>query len=697
MPQGFFIQSVAIEGFKGFTTRQVIDFGGRHGFLLGQNGNGKSSIIEAIRWGLFGSTRRRNEIVANRDYTGRCRVEIALVRDGKLLNFRRLLLQGASGGSDPTLTDENGNELSIQAIMPQLDSVDTGEGMHIIFAPQSTPLRRQPEDLSPFERTVFNHLGLSHPAALLDHIERLMLTQERLETKLGEDLTSARTVFEGQVDLLEKQRAGVRSAPPWDTPRAPSVADSENKARQFITDITGKAPDDSLTGLSLEALLDSAEDDLMGSRDQDQGALEEDASTLAGRIEALHRFQDIRGNIEERQTELQQAQHQWDEMMRCKTLLQLRQDLDEARAAAEAIAIKSRVITDAVSLLTREQGESVPCPVCDMTHIRDDFQAKLQSVGGMLSGSDLSELTLLEEQVQSAERLTQEIENIQTEIETLGQNSKSAFANVDDKDKNHIGNGSTASDVAGNIALLVEREVLIGQQIEDKQAWFEAKWAQLSKLKDEGRYHNIQNRLADLQIAGNRFDRVKTAYDDLVVFGESVRTIHGGVKECLNERLEEEMPNLSERLSEVFVGLTHHSWWDRLTIAKGGLPKLELRVASSGDPSGNEHPVGVLNGQSESALALVPYFAFSQVEGTPTEVYLVLLDDPTRAFDEEHTGILVERLADLGRNVQLVVASHETARFRDLLPKHFDVGSYVTVEPTEWTYHDGPKLVVELG
>ena len=93
MVKGFRVQTVAIEGFKGFTTRKKIDLKGCHVFLLGQNGNGKSSIIEAIRWGLFGSTGRQNEIVANRDYPGRCRVDITLIREGKQLNLRRTLIR----------------------------------------------------------------------------------------------------------------------------------------------------------------------------------------------------------------------------------------------------------------------------------------------------------------------------------------------------------------------------------------------------------------------------------------------------------------------------------------------------------------------------------------------------------------------------------------------------------------------------
>ena len=66
MAEGFRVGRITIEGFKGFTTKKEVDLQNRHVFLLGSNGNGKSSVIEAIRWGLFGSTNRPNDIVANR-------------------------------------------------------------------------------------------------------------------------------------------------------------------------------------------------------------------------------------------------------------------------------------------------------------------------------------------------------------------------------------------------------------------------------------------------------------------------------------------------------------------------------------------------------------------------------------------------------------------------------------------------------
>ena len=106
MARGFSVQGVEIEGFKGFTSPKAIDFKGRHVCLVGQNGNGKSSIVEAVRWGLFGSAFRPNEVVKNQHYSGDCRVTVKLVRDGQLWNLRRTLNLGTGSSSDPILTDQ---------------------------------------------------------------------------------------------------------------------------------------------------------------------------------------------------------------------------------------------------------------------------------------------------------------------------------------------------------------------------------------------------------------------------------------------------------------------------------------------------------------------------------------------------------------------------------------------------------------
>ena len=694
MVEGFRIKAVTVEGFKGFMKPKEIDLDGDHVFLLGKNGNGKSSIIEAIRWGLFGSARRPNEIVANWDYTGRCRVEIKLLKEGKLWNLRRTLIRGASGGSDPVLTDEKGKVHPVGEIMPQLDSVYAGEGMHIIFAAQSSPLRRQPEDLTSFERTVFNHLGLSHPRALLSQVDNFLGKQEAIEDSLGEQITDARKELDDQIATFTQRRSNILNSSPWDSVHPPTMAQSQNKARQLITEITLESPDESLAGASLDALIDSAQTDLANRSSQGQDSLKNALAGIQERIDRLDVFFALLEEIDTKQSELQKARIQLSETLGEMSLEDLRCAADEARSEADTAQLRRQVVESTLSLLDRDQGESVPCPICEIVHPRQDLESTLRHSAEELSDNSNSTLLQLEHSLREAEELEAEESRIGNELDVLKQKASEARKSLGSEDVKRLSEFDAAGEVDAVRKQLIESRSSINSQIEDQETWTNEKQIRLTKLRDEDRFHQIQRALVRLNQSKNRLGRVEEAYQDLVSFGESVRTIREALGSSLTERLERDVPRLSENLSRVFASLTEHPRFDRLTISKSSLPKLELRVASSHDTSDREYPIGVLNGQCESALALVPHFAFSQASDAPTEVYLVLMDDPTRAYDEEHIAILVERLSELGRNVQLVVGSQETARFQELLPQHFDSGSYLIVEPVGWSYQDGPELKI---
>ena len=227
MADGFRIRRISVEGFKGFTKVQEIDLGNRHMFLIGPNGNGKSSVIEAIRWGLFGSTNRPNDIVRNMGYGGDCRVEVDLTRDGKEWRLRRILTPG-SGDSRAGLFDADGKEHPIRTVLPQMDSLDAGEGAHIIFAPQSEPLRRQPENLKPFQRAIFDHLGLTRARALLNHLENFVKEQEDVEGSLDGLITETGKKMDDRIGYLERRRGQILSSPPWDGDLLPSSTDTES-------------------------------------------------------------------------------------------------------------------------------------------------------------------------------------------------------------------------------------------------------------------------------------------------------------------------------------------------------------------------------------------------------------------------------------------------------------------------------------
>ena len=576
--------------------------------------------------------------------------------------------------------------------MPQLDSVNAGEGMHIIFAPQSSPLRRQPEDLTPFERTVFNHLGLTHPRALLSHIDEFLESQRICEDNLSGDLTKARTEIDTQI-LETRRRAGsISSSAPWGDGRAPSVTESQNKARGLIEEITGSPLEQSLQGVSLYALIDSAQTALDNKRTQDQSSLEKDAKEIAGRRKRVEDLRDIRNSINDHRSDVHIIQSQFDTALSGSTLDGLKESVDVARREADAEVLKRKMMEDALQLLNLDQAESISCPICESQHNRQELEAVLQNAAHQQGNSAGSKLTALESQLQKSQNLECLLQQAKSGLVSSCKEAEQGDALLDARDKEYL---EQTDDIDALIEELSEQEASIREQVDDQEGWFNTKKAQLGKLREEERFHQIQNTLRDLSVRRNRFDEVQRAYDEFVSFGQSVAEIKRSIDACLTDSLANEIPVVSDNLSRVFTALTRHPWYDRLVISKDALPKLELRVASSQDPFDRENPTGVLNGQAESALDLVPYFAFSQSDDTPTEVYLVMLDDPTRAFDEDHIEILVERLADLGRHVQLIVASQETARFHALLPEKFEPGSYVVIEPTGWSHDTGPELKIE--
>ena len=691
MSTGFRVRSVEIEGFKGFASAQEIDFKSRHVFLLGQNGNGKSSIVEAVRWGLFGSAFRPNEVIKNQHYPGPCRVTVNLTRDGEPWVLHRILNLGAGSSSEPILTDRHGTRHPIREIMPQLDSLEAGEGTHIIFAPQSAPLQKQPEDLDAFEKTVFNYLGLNHPRALLSNLDNFLEDQDALEEELGDTLTSARNNIDHQITEERLRGSNIANAPPWGAGLTPSTVASEQKTRRFIEEITGIPPSAGLEGLSLDALVESAEQSLVTRQEQNLASLTKEAADLVESRTNLEELRRVQLKVAEMETAILDKNSILEQLYGGLTPTELHQAFDTAQAKETTQSIEGSIVRLAVNLIGREDSSDIPCPICGSSHNRQKLASLLHSNADKTDRSISETVVTLKERLQESQRVQELLTTEEGELHLLAEEAREVAEMVGEQDKASLANADTIDQLLGKFT---QKESAVNTQIADQEAWAESKHTGLNKLKEENRYHQIQKRLNSLQAQRKELERAINSYNFLVAFGESVRAIRAVVNSLLREQLARDIPRVSDILSKAFNALVQHPWYDRLIISGSALPKLQLKVASSQDSTSREDPTGVLNGQAESALNIVPYFAFSQTDDTPTEVYLVMLDDPTRALDTEHINILLERLEELGRNVQLIVASQETERFREMVPKVFDKDNYIIIEPTGWSPDSGPNLNV---
>ncbi|MCH7746054.1 MAG: hypothetical protein IIC84_08280 [Chloroflexi bacterium] len=162
-----------------------------------------------------------------------------------------------------------------------------------------------------------------------------------------------------------------------------------------------------------------------------------------------------------------------------------------------------------------------------------------------------------------------------------------------------------------------------------------------------------------------------------------------------SERLNRDLPPVAEEMTEVYLRLTELPTFDSISIqhkrntAEKSMT-LELRLSSSRGSGTWGVEDGVLNGQALNAIQLVPYFVFSRYHEEPL-LDLLLLDDPTQAFDSRKIELLLEELSKAASHATLLVATHEEDKFLPLLNKYFS-SNETKVLRTLPIGEDGPQL-----
>ena len=541
---------------------------------------------------------------------------------------------------------------------------------------------------------MYNHLGLTPARALLGHLENFQSELREEEATLDGRVSELRKRVEGCIALLEEKRSEMLGSPPWGEGNAPALTEIESKARQLIEKIADVDYEPPAEGASVWALIQAAELVLENRSAERTSTLRRKLIPARARLGRLQAVQDRLNELHKRKAATAAARSNLADELEGKSLEDFRRTVDERRRQADTLALRGKLATMAIEVIRREEGsELVLCPICRRDHDRKALESVLEVLGEQRWDEELAEWKEAEQVLEKVEALAADVDTRERdEAELRGEldSMLKAIEGIPDQSVEKLDGKS----LTGEITAVSEQIRSLEGQKDNQIAWFNEIKRDLEVLGVEAKYHDLQKKLRNLRSVEMDFDRATNVFGILVQFVQSVRTITKAVASTLTDELRVRTPAVADDMSQVFAALTRHPHFDRLTFNDEKLPGLEMRVSSSGFP-GAKHPTGVLNGQAQSALDLVPYFALGGGRETPTEVYLVLLDDPTRAFDKEHIAILIDRLAELGQRVQVVVASQETETFRELLPRSFDRADYVMIEPKKWSFDGGPVLEIE--
>ena len=253
--QGYRIQRLAVANFRGITEHRTIDVSRRHLFLLGPNGFGKSTIVEAIRWCLFGSPPGQQEIEVRNTF---CPAETSdvvldLAAQNRTLTIHRSLPPGRTE-SRTIITDSEGKNLLVRDAFPQLARLGQPTGTQVIFAAQHAAGRRQAE-ISDFTKVFYFYLGVEDIPDLLEKLRKLAEERRAQREEMSKSLDAFLQGLRNELSVLQGKKDEIIKNPPWGKGQIPTNSETDQKidnllhetARLVEAEIpTGVSPQDKL-------------------------------------------------------------------------------------------------------------------------------------------------------------------------------------------------------------------------------------------------------------------------------------------------------------------------------------------------------------------------------------------------------------------------------------------------------------------
>jgi DNA repair exonuclease SbcCD ATPase subunit len=619
---------------------------GRHCFLFGANARGKSSIVEAIRWCLFGL--ERDSDVRNRfSEAVDCRVELRLRDAAGLWRLERRLRPGQLR-SDLTIRNPDGKEVIQRQALPNLVRLGTSAGAVVFFSAQQATRARAYGDLTRFHEVLYEHLSLSEAERLRTALKHELEEQLEIERQRAEALQSAEDKLREQLKEVGTRIEEILRSPPWGLDELPTRVMSEKRIRSFVADLADEAGKSVDAEWECSEALDHVErwvHELSRShrakREQVIASNKAQDRQLSARIDSIRASRQCAAA---NKTAAADLDRQLAKLCAGARLDELEAHLEVALSRLSKEAQFARARKAVAPLL----GPDVhACPIYGLTCNGANLLTRLTEVldaGNAAHEQTAQEVQVLEQRKEQAQRLTTQRDTASQAAESARWECEQLVAQMAEE----LGCPSDAWEGSAEARLTELRGRLNNLQQEGTSATeHSARHLQRMKaLREEWRYHQLRDE--EQRLRREIQEGLETARGRLRAL-EDFRFVVDNLYKVLCEEfdaaVDRALPLVSDQLTEAFQRLTNHPAFDVLRVERAlGPDELVVRVGSTRARVPWSRPEDGLNGGAYAALGLIPHFVFSGFHAEQAELNVLIVDDPSQSFDTTHVELLLEEL-----------------------------------------------------
>ena len=691
----FRIQCLRIEGFKAFAAPQSLEIGG-HVFVFGRNGLGKSSVVEAVRWCLFGLADRPEAEVRNVFYpAGECKVELELEGPGGRWRILRRLRPG-SGRSDLTIHDPSGSTVPQAKVFPHIARLGPREGTHIIFASQQSTRRRPQADITDFDKVLYSYLKIDDVPDLLHRLRQEFEEQREIERQLAEEIDQAEESLRSELNQLRSRIEENLAAAPWPSETVPTNAETDSRIRAFVEECGVSLERDDGGAVTREWLLAEAERAIQqlsaATEDAVQHRLTAARNAFQQLTTARETYDDLTEQFMAAQARVDSCEHDLKDALADTTKQKLLNERD-------ALVRQNSYLGQYVALLqqgARYFGDFSPeeCPVCNTGVVPTDVHARLQSrLASDLRTTQLAQaMTTVQVRLEAITAAESALAAAAANCSSIEPRAEAARIHLE-KLLDDPTDLATSERTTENLAELIRQLEL---ELRESGSLVALKRNILKNLQAETRFQAYRSREEHLRRKlESGLEPAREAHRAFADVLETLRTIRETLQASFNNTLDRTKPQINALMTDVYARLTHQASFPKIEIESGPADEtrtLRIRVSSDRTLGESFDPYEVLNGQAFNALNLVPYFVFSQFQAEALELDCLLIDDPSQSFDTSRVELLLQELANAATHAQLIVASHEEDRFTPFIDSYFPPGSYRVLRVKSFAPDLGPTL-----
>jgi len=668
--------SIELTGFRGFATHQTFDLDADAVIVVGANGNGKTSLFDAILWALSGRIPRLGtedwQLVCRFSETGEARVVLRLTSADRTMPITvTRIVSGKETRvsvetSDGVLRGPEAEGRLIQSVWKEAaTAADPKDALAIVLTRsvylQQDLVRQFIESATEQERfaAVSELVGAGRVTELQAELEKAKAAWTKATNYRATELQPLRS----RVASMESRRAELKARPV--TAGTGLDEASWNKwwrqlqelgLRVSLIPMSSREAASSIDAVikQLDALRLAAE-----RRQQLLESLGRDLGGIAGRVKpdlvglreraaiAKQRVQDIRAKVAEEQA-------------RVADVRRMQADLQEKSEQLKALA----------ALALKQLGKK--CPVCEQDYDRDGTRGRLESIAS--GGSTAPTVSPLPEKLPEllASLAAQEKTLSATELDlrTAEQAAREYEITELAIDKRFAELGLTPQSASERASALRDATASVAKQVvalSTAQRAGEAFALLLSQTGDQAAVQELEREIA---AAKGKLKADDTELAQRSATGEQAQHIIEALREAASSVVTERVKEIEPLLADMYSRIDAHPAFRVVKLLASvvrGRGQLATVVSDPLSEVQCDAPRMVLSSSQMNALAVCTFLSLNLGVSRPP-LMAAILDDPLQSLDDINLLGLIDLLRRTKDQRQLCVSTHDV-RFGNLLAR----------------------------